>query len=163
MTNYKWGPVMERHPTTLGDDVNDYERCHFTQFCRLSQRRGEPVDAFAIRVQDAGEKDETMDEAWRITLRTVLIEEASYSMDFRNTDPYDRRMEELTAALYWLISRLDDHLPNRDSATKPSLPKDIYQRKHQASNEARLEKLDEYCMRPRTENVGAITFSNYHS
>ncbi|KRX77034.1 hypothetical protein T06_534 [Trichinella sp. T6] len=103
-----------------------------------------------------------MNEARRITLRTVLIEEASYSMDFRNTDPYDRRMEELTAALYWLISRLDDHLPNRlpdtnceetgdsceDSATKPSLTKDIYQRKHQASNEARLEKLDEYCMRP---------------
>ncbi|KRX38781.1 hypothetical protein T05_10413 [Trichinella murrelli] len=25
ITNYKWGPVMEQHPTTLGDDVNDYE------------------------------------------------------------------------------------------------------------------------------------------
>ncbi|KRX55058.1 hypothetical protein T09_5520 [Trichinella sp. T9] len=126
ITNYKWGPVMEQHPTTLGDDVNDYER------------RGEPVDAFAIRVQDTGEKDETMDEARRITLRTVLIEEASYSMDFRNTDPYNRRMEELTAAL----GRCDD------SATKPSLTEDIYQRKHQATIEARLEKLEENCMRP---------------
>ncbi|KRX38785.1 hypothetical protein T05_16312, partial [Trichinella murrelli] len=102
-----------------------------------------------------------MDEARRITLRTVLIEEASYSMDFRNTDPYNRRMEELTAALYWLISRLDDRLPNRgdnssryqlgrcdDSATEPSLTEDIYQRKHQATIEARLEKLEENCMRP---------------
>ncbi|KRY44111.1 hypothetical protein T03_17484 [Trichinella britovi] len=41
----------------------------------------------------------TMDEARRITWKTILIEEASYSMDFRNKYPYDRRMEELTAAL----------------------------------------------------------------
>ncbi|KRZ51097.1 hypothetical protein T02_11298 [Trichinella nativa] len=31
----------------------------------------------------------TMDEARRITLKTVLIEEASYSMDFRNNYFYD--------------------------------------------------------------------------
>ncbi|KRY25450.1 hypothetical protein T03_10281, partial [Trichinella britovi] len=30
------------------------------------------------------------DEARRITLKTILIEEASYSMDFRNNYPYDR-------------------------------------------------------------------------
>ncbi|KRY25067.1 hypothetical protein T03_7159 [Trichinella britovi] len=41
----------------------------------------------------------TMDEARRITLKTILIEEASYGMDFRNKYPYDRRMEELTAPL----------------------------------------------------------------
>ncbi|KRY44103.1 hypothetical protein T03_2573 [Trichinella britovi] len=47
-----------------------------------------------------------MDEARRITLKTILIEEASYGM--------------------WLISRQDDRLPHR----------------------ARLEKLEECCMRP---------------
>ncbi|KRZ73561.1 hypothetical protein T08_7830 [Trichinella sp. T8] len=62
-------------------------------------------------------------------------------------------MEELTAALYWLISRLDDRQPNRgnscvEGATKPFLSEDTYQRKHQAMVEARLEKLEECCMRP---------------
>ncbi|KRX12586.1 hypothetical protein T07_11143 [Trichinella nelsoni] len=68
-----------------------------------------------------------------------------------------------------VISQLDDRLPNQgenssryhlrrncpptltgdnceESATKPSLSKGAYQRKHQATIEARLEKLEEYCM-----------------
>ncbi|KRY26068.1 hypothetical protein T03_3274 [Trichinella britovi] len=35
-----------------------------------------------------------------------------------------------------------------EGATKPSLSEDIYLRKHQATIEARLEKLEECCMRP---------------
>ncbi|KAL1238475.1 Adenylosuccinate synthetase [Trichinella spiralis] len=52
-----------------------------------------------------------------------------------------------------VISRLDDRLPIggdgcEESSTKPSLSEDVFQQKHPATLEARLEKLEEYCMRP---------------
>ncbi|KRZ80848.1 hypothetical protein T10_8766 [Trichinella papuae] len=117
------------------DDVNDYEllkadlnkmfiplkskMSRRAEFCRLRPRPGKPVDTFAIRVQEVGEKiwmaelkivdrfregtnsravliamlekePTTMDEARRIALKTLEIEEASRSMDFGNTFPYDR-------------------------------------------------------------------------
>ncbi|KAL1229415.1 Bifunctional glutamine synthetase adenylyltransferase/adenylyl-removing enzyme [Trichinella spiralis] len=93
--------------------------------------------------------------------------EASRSMDFDNNSPYDRRMEELTGALNRLITRLDDRLRPRgdngpliltpaptgdryvERTTKPALTSDMYQRKHPATIEARLEKLEEYYMRNR--------------
>ncbi|KRY43912.1 hypothetical protein T03_7993, partial [Trichinella britovi] len=180
ITNYKWCPVREQHPTTLGDDVNDYEvlkadlkkirssevgveirdvtsRSSVVATWRTSRRfcyqspRGGRVDLNDGTVNHstddrAGERDETMDEARRITLKTVLIEEASYSMDFRNNYPYDRRMEELTAALNCSLNLTGDSCV--EGATKPSLSEDTYQRKHQATIEARLEKLEECCMRP---------------
>ncbi|KRY29757.1 Retrovirus-related Pol polyprotein from transposon 17.6 [Trichinella spiralis] len=90
-----------------------------------------------------------MDEARRTALKAVEIEEASRSMDFDNNSPYDRRMEELTGALNRLITRLDDRLPPRERTTKPALTSDMYQRKHPATIEARLEKLEEYYMRNR--------------
>ncbi|KRX52838.1 hypothetical protein T09_8611 [Trichinella sp. T9] len=93
------------------------------------------------------EKEPTiMDEARRITLKTILIEEASYGMDFRNKYPYDRRMEELTAALNCPLTLTGDSC--EEGATKPSLSEDTYQQKHQATIEARFEKLEECCMRP---------------
>ncbi|KRX31942.1 hypothetical protein T05_12724, partial [Trichinella murrelli] len=88
-------------------------------------------------------------------------------MDFDNNSPYDRRMEELTGALNRLITRLDDRLPPRgdngppiltpaptgdryvERTTKPALTSDMDQRKHPATIEARLEKLEEYYMRNR--------------
>ncbi|KRY51970.1 hypothetical protein T03_12221 [Trichinella britovi] len=142
-TNYKWGPVPERHTATLGDDVNDYEALKADlkkmfiplksemslhavlssesatwrtsrHFCYQSPRGGREGPKYQTVLMDVLEKEPTtMDEARRITLKTALIEEASYSMDFRNNYPYDRGMEQLTAALFWLISRLDDRLPNR--------------------------------------------------
>ncbi|OUC41176.1 hypothetical protein D917_03584 [Trichinella nativa] len=101
--------------------------CHVGRRCeRLRGTESRPEeDVHPAEIRDEGPKYQTvmmavlekeptaMDRAQGITLKDVLIEEASYSMDFRNNYPYDRRMEELTAALYWLISRLDDHLPNR--------------------------------------------------
>ncbi|KRZ82219.1 hypothetical protein T08_14233 [Trichinella sp. T8] len=118
----------------LGDDVNDYEALKADlkkmfillksemslhavlspesatwrtsrRFCYQSPRGGREGPKYQTVLMAVLEKEPTtMDEARRITLKTVLIEEASYSMDFRNNYPYDRRMEELTAALYWLIS-----------------------------------------------------------
>ncbi|KRX32288.1 hypothetical protein T05_13999, partial [Trichinella murrelli] len=70
-------------------------------------------------------------------------------MDFDNNSPYDRRMEELTGGLNRLITRLDDRLPPRERTTKPAPTSDTYQRKHPATIEARLEKLEEYYMRNR--------------
>ncbi|KRX34551.1 hypothetical protein T05_10452, partial [Trichinella murrelli] len=139
--NHMDSAIQERLTARLGDDVNDYEVLKAdlkkmfiplksemslrAEFCRLRQRPGEPVDAFAIRVQEAGERirmtelqivdrfregtnsravlmallekePTTMDEARRTALKAVEIEEASRSMDFDNNSPYDRRMEELT-------------------------------------------------------------------
>ncbi|KRX62086.1 hypothetical protein T06_2495, partial [Trichinella sp. T6] len=142
-----------------GDDVNDYEALKADlkkMFILLKSEMSLPAEVpkYQTELMAMVENEPTtMDEARRITLKTVLIEEASYSIDFRNNYFYDRRMEELTAVLYWLISRLDDRLPNRgdscvEGATKPSLSEDTYQRKHQATIEARLEKLEECCMRP---------------
>ncbi|KRX49499.1 Retrovirus-related Pol polyprotein from transposon 17.6, partial [Trichinella sp. T9] len=210
--NHMDSAIQERLTARLGDDVNDYEVLKAdlkkmfiplksemslrAEFCRLRQRPGEPVDAFAIRVQEAGERirmtelqivdrfregtnsravlmallekePTTMDEARRTALKAVEIEEASRSMDFDNNSPYDRRMEELTGALNRLITRLDDRLPSRgdngppiltpaptgnryvERTTKPALTSDMYQRKHPATIEARLEKLEEYYMRNR--------------
>ncbi|KRY46609.1 Retrovirus-related Pol polyprotein from transposon 17.6 [Trichinella britovi] len=210
--NHMDSAIQERLTARLGDDVNDYEVLKAdlkkmfiplksemslrAEFCRLRQRPGEPVDAFAIRVQEAGERirmtelqivdrfregtnsravlmallekePTTMDEARRTALKAVEIEEASRSMDFDNNSPYDRRMEELTGALNRLITRLDDRLPPRgdngppiltpaptgvryvERTTKPALTSDMYQRKHPATIEARLEKLEEYYMRNR--------------
>ncbi|KRY60384.1 hypothetical protein T03_16706 [Trichinella britovi] len=182
--NHMDSAIQERLTARLGDDVNDYEVLKAdlkkmfiplksemslrAEFCRLRQRPGEPVDAFAIRVQEAGERiwmtelqivdrfregtnsravlmallekePTTMDEARRTALKAVEIEEASRSMDFDNNSPYDRRMEELTGALNRLITRLDDRLPPRERTTKPAPTSDTYQRKHPATIEARLE------------------------
>ncbi|KRZ83418.1 hypothetical protein T08_12716 [Trichinella sp. T8] len=88
----------------------------------------------------------TTDEARRIALIAVEIEEASRNMDVGNNMPHDRRIEELTGALDWFICRLDDRLPprcdNAPTATpaKPAPTADVYQRKHQATIEARLER-----------------------
>ncbi|KRX59680.1 Retrovirus-related Pol polyprotein from transposon [Trichinella sp. T9] len=200
--NHMDSAIQERLAARLGDDVNDYEVLKAdlkkmfiplksemslrAEFCRLRQRPGEPVDAFAIRVQEAGERirmtelqivdrfregtnsravlmallekePTTMDEARRTALKAVEIEEASRSMEFDNNFPCDRRMEELTGALNRLITRLDDRLPPRgdngfliltlaptgdryvERTTKPALTSDMYQRKHPATIEARLE------------------------
>ncbi|KRX54109.1 Uncharacterized protein T09_7795, partial [Trichinella sp. T9] len=192
--NHMDSAIQERLTARLGDDVNDYEVLKAdlkkmfiplksemslrAEFCRLRQRPGQPVDAFAIRVQEAGERiwmtelqivdrfregtisravlmallekePMTMDEARRTALKAVEIEEASRSMDFDNNSPYDRRMEELTGGLNRLITRLDDRLPPRERTTKPAPTSDTYQRKHPATIEARLEKLEEYYMRNR--------------
>ncbi|KRX73459.1 hypothetical protein T06_3772 [Trichinella sp. T6] len=192
--NHMDSAIQERLTARLGHDVNDYEVLKAdlkkmfiplksemslsVEFCRLPQRPGEPVDASAIRVQEAGERirmtelqivdrfqegtnsravlmallekePTTMDEARRTALKAVEIEEASRSMDFDNNSLYDRRIEELTGALNRLITRLDDRLPPRERTTKPAPTSDTYQRKHPATIEARLEKLEEYYMRNR--------------
>ncbi|KRY51917.1 hypothetical protein T03_13442 [Trichinella britovi] len=160
----------------LGDDVNDYEALKADlkkmfillksemslhavlspesatwrtsrRFCYQSPRGGREGPKYQTVLMAVLEKEPTtMDEARRITLKTILIEEASYSMDFRNNYPYDRRMEELTAALNCPLTLTGDSCV--EGATKPSLSEDTYQRKHQATIEARLEKLEECCMRP---------------
>ncbi|KRY45366.1 hypothetical protein T03_18191 [Trichinella britovi] len=151
----------------LEDDVNDYEALKADlkkmfillksemllpavvsertnrRFCYQSPRGGRidlnEVPKYQTVLMAVVEKEPTtMDEAQRITWKTILIEEASYSMDFRNKYPYDRRMEELTAALACCV----------EGATKISLSEDTYHGKHQATIEARFEKLEECCMRP---------------
>ncbi|KRX70752.1 hypothetical protein T06_1223 [Trichinella sp. T6] len=173
--NHMDSAIQERLTARLGDDSEISLRA---EFCRLRQRPGQPVDAFVIRVQEAGERiwmtelqivdrfregtnsravlmallekePTTMDEARRTALKAVEIEEASRSMDFDNNSLYDRRIEELTGALNRLITRLDDRLPPRERTTKPAPTSDTYQRKHPATIEARLEKLEEYYMRNR--------------
>ncbi|KAL1229430.1 3-diacetamido-2,3-dideoxy-D-glucuronate 2-epimerase,UDP-2 [Trichinella spiralis] len=68
----------------LGDDVNDYE---------------EETNYQAVLMALLEKEMTTMDGAQGIALKDVLIEEASCSTDFRNNYSYDRRIEELTAAL----------------------------------------------------------------
>ncbi|KRY45068.1 hypothetical protein T03_2831 [Trichinella britovi] len=111
-----------------GDDVNDYEALKADlkkmfillksemslpavvsertnrRFCYQSPRGGRidlnEVPKYQTVLMAVVEKEPTtMDEARRITWKTILIEEASYSMDIRNNSLYERRMEELTAAL----------------------------------------------------------------
>ncbi|KRX70416.1 hypothetical protein T06_1541 [Trichinella sp. T6] len=114
----------------------------------------------------------TTDEARRIALIAVEIEEASRNMDVGNNMPHDRRIEELTGALDWFICRLDDRLPPRgDNAptptpAKPAPTADVYQRKHQATIEARLERTSERPARTGTGcfNCGSLDHlrRNYH-
>ncbi|KAL1229395.1 Tyrosine--tRNA ligase [Trichinella spiralis] len=84
MTNYKWGPVPERHTATLIDDVND-------------------------------------DKVLKTYLKEMFIPLKS---DMSSPD--------------WTIVY----------PLEPSLSEDVFQQKHPATLEARLEKLEEYCMRP---------------
>ncbi|KRX23841.1 hypothetical protein T07_13064 [Trichinella nelsoni] len=83
----------------------------------------------------------TMDEARRIALKAVEIEEAS------------RNMDELTGAIDWLICRLDDCLP---TPARPALTPDVYQRRHQATIEARLERLERTSARPARTGTGCF-------
>ncbi|KRY06146.1 hypothetical protein T12_10419 [Trichinella patagoniensis] len=113
--------IQERLTARLGDHVNDYE------------------------VLKAGLKK----------LLIPLKSEMSLRAEFcllrqRPGEPVDAfAIRELTGALNRLITRLDDRLPPRERTAKPSLTSDMYQRKHPATIEARLEKLEEYYMRNR--------------
>ncbi|KRX40412.1 hypothetical protein T05_7661 [Trichinella murrelli] len=124
-----------------------------TEFCRLRHVLGNQSTLSLFENQlpcstDAllEKESTTTDEARRIALIAVEIEEASRNMDVGNNMLHDRRIEELTGALDWFICRLDDRLPPRcDNAptptpAKPAPTADVYQRKHQATIEARLER-----------------------
>ncbi|KRY46750.1 hypothetical protein T03_2720 [Trichinella britovi] len=123
--NHMDSAIQERLTAKLGNNINDYE-----------------TSTDALREKEST----TTDEARRIALIAVEIEEASRNMDVGNNMLHDRRIEELTGALDWFICRLDDRLPPRcDNAptptpAKPAPTADVYQRKHQATIEARLER-----------------------
>ncbi|KRY24593.1 hypothetical protein T03_4942, partial [Trichinella britovi] len=90
MTNYKWGPVPERQTPRRrcerlrGTKSRPEEDVHFAEI------REEVPKYQTVLMAVVENEPTTMDEARRITLKTILIEEASYSMVFRNDYPYDR-------------------------------------------------------------------------
>ncbi|KRZ83054.1 hypothetical protein T08_6706 [Trichinella sp. T8] len=147
MTNYKWGPVPDNR--LHGDDMNDYEalkadlkkmfillksEMSFPAVVSERTNRREVSKYQTVLIAVVKKELTNMDEARRITLKTILIEVASYGIGSSSD-----------WTIVYLIETGDSCV---EGATKPSLPEDTYQQKHQATTEARLEKLEECCMRP---------------
>ncbi|KRX71116.1 hypothetical protein T06_8584 [Trichinella sp. T6] len=141
--NHMDSATQERLTARLGDDVNDYEVLKAdlkkmfiplksemslrAEFCRLRQRPGEPVDAFAIRVQEAGERIRMTELQIVDRFREGTNSRAVLMALLEKADDYGRSTENCAEScgnrgtLNRLITRLDDRLPPRGDNGPPIL------------------------------------------